>query len=112
MCHLLLVLPILALPVFWLLPFEIAAPLYAVAVGLAGTVYAIAIKSMHAPVTTGKESLIHATGVVEHVADGVPSVFVRGEHWAARTTDGELAPGDRVEIVSLDGLTLRVKHTG
>lgn len=112
MCHVLLALPILALPVFWLFPFEIAAPLYAVAFGLSMAVYAVIMKSRHAPVVSGKEALIHATGVVERIVDGVPSVLIRGEHWTALSEDRQLHPGDRVEVVSVDGLTLHVRRTG
>lgn len=112
MCHVLLALPILALPVFWLFPLGIAAPLYGVAFALSAAIYVAAIRSMHNPVVTGKEALIHVTGVVENIVDGVPSVLIRGEHWAARSEDRELRPGDRVEVVGIDGLTLRVKRKG
>ena len=110
MCHLLLVLPILALPVFWLFPFDIAAPLYAVAFALSAAIYAIAFKSMRLPVVSGKEALTHASGVVERIVDGEPSAFIRGEHWTVRSEDQPLHVGDRVEVVSVDGLTLRVRH--
>ena len=111
MCHVLLALPILALPVFWLFPLDIAAPVYAVAFALAVGGYALAFDSMHRPVVSGKEALIHATGVVERIVDGVPSVFINGEHWtAASSDDQQLEPGDHVEVVSMDGLTLRVRR--
>jgi membrane-bound ClpP family serine protease len=35
-------------------------------------------------------------------------VFVRGELWRARTDDGEIAPGEQVQVDALDGLTLDV----
>lgn len=110
MCHIALALPILALPVFWLFPFDVAAPVYAVAFALSAAMYAMAIKSMHLPVVTGKEALLHATGVVERVDDGVPSVIIRGEHWTARSEGQPLQAGDRVEVLSIDGLTLQVRR--
>jgi membrane protein implicated in regulation of membrane protease activity len=37
-------------------------------------------------------------------------VFVAGELWRARRSDGgELVPGDRVRVVSVDGLELTVR---
>ena len=110
MCHVALALPILALPVFWLLPFDVAAPVYAVAFALSAAMYAMAVKSMHLPVVSGKEELLHVTGVVERMVDGVPSVFIRGEHWTADTEGQELQAGDHVEVVGIDGLTLRVRR--
>ena len=109
MCHVLLVLPLLASPVFWLFPFEIAAPLYAIAFTLSAAVYVIAVKSMHARVVSGKEALIHAPGVVKSIVDGVPFVRVLGEDWTALSKDHRLHEGDRVEVVGIDGLTLQVR---
>ncbi len=37
------------------------------------------------------------------------SVFVRGEHWTA-LADEPIAAGERVEIVAVDGLRLRVRR--
>jgi membrane-bound serine protease (ClpP class) len=37
------------------------------------------------------------------------SVFVRGEHWAARA-DQPVAAGERVEVVAVEGLRLRVRR--
>lgn len=109
MCHVLLALPILALPVFWLFPFDVAAPLYGTAFTLSVAFYAVALKTMHTPVVTGKEALIHATGVVEDMVDGVPSVRIRGERWSARCESQQLHPGDHVEVVGIEGLTLSVR---
>ena len=49
-----------------------------------------------------------AGSVGEVRRDGM--VFVNGELWRAKTTSGEpLQPGERVEVESLDGLTLTVR---
>jgi len=37
------------------------------------------------------------------------SVFVRGEHWTS-FADQAIAAGERVEIVAVDGLRLRVRR--
>lgn len=44
MCHFLLLLPVLALPAFWIWPLETALPVYASAVAVALAVYALAYK--------------------------------------------------------------------
>ena len=53
MCHVLLFLPVVALPVFWLLPLSIELPAYALALGIALWIYALAIKTARLPVMTG-----------------------------------------------------------
>ena len=110
MCHVLLILPLLALPVFWWLPLGIAAPTYAVVLGLSGATYAAALKAMRRPVVTGKEALLHGEGLVERDADGELSVRILGERWAARAEGQELKSGDRVTVAGKDGLTLRVRR--
>ena len=54
----------------------------------------------------------HIAGAVGEVRSG-GLVFVNGELWQARTSDGEtLRPGDRVRVDSLDGIVLTVTPEG
>jgi membrane-bound serine protease (ClpP class) len=58
------------------------------------------------PATVGPQTIAGAVGEVRR--DGL--VFVNGELWRARRADGgELRPGDRVRVESLDGLVLTVR---
>ena len=100
--------PLLALPVFWLLPLSIAAPVYAVVIAVSAAIYGLIFKSMRKPVRTGKEGIIHAIGVVEDASGDMLEVRIQGEHWTARCADEHLQPGDKIEVVSIDGLTLGV----
>ncbi len=45
MCHLLLLLPVVALAVFWLLPLSVAFPVYALAVGEIALVDGLQLKA-------------------------------------------------------------------
>ena len=108
MCHLILLMPVLALAAFWILPLALAIPLYAVVIALSAATYAIVLKSMHTPVTTGREGIIHAIGVVERGHDDMLEVRIDGEHWSAHCADEHLEPGDKIEVVSIDELTLGV----
>jgi membrane-bound ClpP family serine protease len=109
MCHLLLLLPILALPVFWVWPLAVAGPTYAAIVSAALVTYAYAVKAMRQPVETGTEEMLHSTG---YVVDGpdADSLWVRvhNERWLARTTQSGLHKGDRVRVVGMEGMTLLV----
>lgn len=111
MCHLLLLLPIVALPVFWLLPPGVSVPVYAVATCISLLVYAGAIKAMRRPVVTGKEHMLGAKGEVVRTGSGHLTVSIDGELWSGASAGGRLDVGDEVSVVGMDGLRLRVLRT-
>ena len=61
------------------------------------------------PVRTGSEELVGATAEVREPLDPTGQVFVQGALWQARSSGGTIAPGNRVRIKSVDGLTLEVE---
>jgi inner membrane protein len=72
MCHLVLLLPVLALPVFWLWPLSIAVPVYGLAVAFSIALYLLAMKTMSMPRLNGSDGIVGRTGrVVEIGARGV-----------------------------------------
>ena len=112
MCHLLLGLPFLALPLFWLLPLELAAPAYAAAALIALGIYAYALKAMRMPRVNGAEGMLGETGRVVGVGERGATLFFHGELWSA-DVEGELpAAGDAARIVGIEGLRLRIKRCG
>lgn len=111
MCHLVLGLPILGLPIFWLWPLDLALPVYLVILLLSGWVYYYTFAAMRRAVVVGPETLLHSHGQVVSVADGRVCVRVQSELWRA-DSDAELNPGDRVEVVGVDGLRLQVARLG
>ena len=62
-----------------------------------------AVAARRRPISVGPQEIVGMEGVVR---DG-GLVFVRGELWRARSNE-PLAPGQRVRVDALDGLTLRV----
>jgi membrane-bound serine protease (ClpP class) len=66
------------------------------------------IPVFHKKPVTGIESMIGMKcKVVEPLApNGV--VSIKGEYWKAESVKGEIAAGEQVEIVDLDGLLLKV----
>jgi len=107
MCHLILLLPFLALPVFWLLPLVPAVTLYSAVVVLSVLVYYYSIKAMRLPVGTGREAMLHSIGEVVAVTPKTLQVRVHSEIWDARS-DQPLIEGDRVEVIAIIGLHLQV----
>jgi len=69
------------------------------------------LRALHRPLTTGAAVMVGQTGVVRTALDPEGQVLVGGELWGAVTRDGPVPPGEHVEIVSVDGLTLTVTRT-
>ena len=67
----------------------------------------MALRARKAPVVSGRESLIGATGVVELIAGDTVFVRVQGERWRVRSS-APLLPGEQVRVTAIDGLTLDV----
>ncbi|MBW1692110.1 MAG: hypothetical protein JRG73_19225 [Deltaproteobacteria bacterium] len=109
MCHVVLFMPVLALPVFWLLPLPQAAGVYGVVLFLSIFLYWKVYQAMRRPVITGKESLVRADGrVLEADRPNRPRVVVRNEIWNAESKH-PLSVGEPVVVLSVRGLRLVVE---
>lgn len=110
MCHLLLFLPVVALPVFWLLPLSIALPAYALALAIAFWVYALAIKTTRQPAMTGAEGMIGESGRVVRVEGRTATLQIHGELWSADAEGEALTVGESALVVGIKGLRLRARR--
>lgn len=109
MCHLILLMPVLAIPLFWFMPLLVAAPVYSVILIASGWIYYLAIRAMQRPVETGPEELIHSTGEVVGKEGTRLRVHVHSETWSAESMD-ELQIGDFVEIIAIKNMKLKVRR--
>jgi membrane-bound serine protease (ClpP class) len=57
---------------------------------------------------TGAEGLVGRSGVADTALDPEGWIVVQGERWRARA-EGAMARGEAVEVVSMEGLLLRVR---
>jgi membrane-bound serine protease (ClpP class) len=111
MCHIALLLPLLALPVLWMWPLAVSVPVYAAVAIVSAAVYWYAILAMRRPVETGAEAMIGAIGKIAE-SDGARLVVrIGGELWNARSLVA-LHEGDRVEVVAVKRLVLMVEALG
>ena len=108
MCHVLLILPLVALPVFWILPLSAALPVYGVVLGLSAAIYWYAICAMRQPKQNGAEGMIGAIGHVVANDLGERHVQLRNELWDVVST-GPLSQGDCVKVVAAEDTGLRVR---
>jgi membrane-bound serine protease (ClpP class) len=111
MCHFILLLPVVTLPVFWLWPIALAVPAYAAVLLLSAWVYVYSVRAMQRPVVTGAEQMLHTKGRVVEVDGSTARIRVRSELWDASSPDS-LHKGDWVTVEEIDGLTLRVRRAG
>src|SRR5690606_38611027 len=68
----------------------------------------LAIRSQKKAIVSGKETLIGTEGVVLSVMNEQVVVKIMGEIWEARSSQ-MLNEGDKVKVVSIDGLKLHVE---
>jgi membrane-bound serine protease (ClpP class) len=68
------------------------------------------VKAQFLPIRAGKEAMIGETAIaLQPIDSNGGKVFVEGEYWNA-VSDVPMETGERVEIVGIDGLTLKVKR--
>lgn len=113
MCHLLLLMPVVGLPVFWLVPLSFAIPAYIVIVLISGVLYWLIAISMRKRPETGAESLPGTEAeVVSKLSPGHGAQYLvrsQGELWSARSAD-VLELGETVRIAALRGISLVVER--
>lgn len=108
MCHLILLLPLLALPIFKYLPLEEAAFYYGLILIMCGILYWLMMRDMRKPASTGIEGMLGRVGtVIGKTRNGI-KVSVKGETWDADCED-EVSEGEKVEVTGLTHLRLRVR---
>ena len=76
-----------------------------------GLVILAVTRSLRMPEITGTGELVGMKGKARTGLDPEGMVFVRGEIWQARA-DEPLGAGERVEVVAVDGMELRVRKSG
>jgi membrane-bound serine protease (ClpP class) len=70
------------------------------------------VRAQHRKPTTGQEGLLGATAEVRSELDPAGLVFVSGALWRAVIEDGKVSTGEKVQVVGVDGLQLKVRKLG
>jgi len=71
----------------------------------------VAVRAHRGRVDTGKEGLIGMQAVARTDIGADGQVHLRGENWNARS-DMPIAKGEKVTVVAVEGLTLKIKRSG
>lgn len=108
LCHLLLLLPLAGLLLFAVLPLPTALALYLPLAALSLAIGIPAVRAMYGPVATGVEGMRGKEGVVVTAEGRAGLLRCGGGLWRYSAAE-PLAPGDRVSIVEIRGLTAVVR---
>ena len=68
------------------------------------------IRAQRGRARMGQETLVGTEGVARTDLAPEGTVHVAGEMWTAHSEDGQIAEGERVRVVAVDGLHLRVRR--
>ncbi len=77
------------------------------------TIVGFAIRALRVPIRTGQESLSGRFGTARTALEPSGQVLAGSELWTAELAEGSdpVSKGDRVEIVAVEGLRLKVRKT-
>ena len=105
---------VLVLLVLWFLGIKIPLSVAIVIALLLGTfvfiTHKVIIPSFHKKQVTGSEGMIGLEGEVIESLTPVGVIMVGGEYWKAKSVGENIAVGEEVEILEVDGLRLVVKR--
>ena len=110
MCHLILFLPVFALPLFWIFPPDTALPLYLFILGISLFLYFKVFQAMRQKVCTGQEGMLGRNGVVIEDIDPEGKIRCANEIWYAATEGRSLLKGEKVRITHIKRLMLLVEE--
>ena len=103
---------VIVILVLWFLGVQIPLPVMIVIAVLVGALVIMiniaVIPSFHRKQVTGREGMIGLQGTVVEPLTPVGAILVGGERWKAKSVDDNIEVGEDVEIVRIEGLTLRV----
>ncbi len=78
---------------------------------LFGVLVGFGIRALRAPIRAGREALVGKTGVARSDVEATGQVQLESELWTAEAAEGsgKIRKGDRVEVVEVQGLRLKVR---
>lgn len=66
------------------------------------------IRAQRSKVASGVEGMVGEIGQAESVLASEGEVLVKGEHWRARSVSGRIKKGEKVRVIGMEGLRLKV----
>lgn len=92
--------------------FRLAVPLIITTVIISALFFiwiiGMAIRAHKKKVTTGKEGLLLETGIAQTDLDLEGMIMIHGELWSAESIEGKINKGEKLQVVAVEGMKLRV----
>ncbi|MFC1912670.1 NfeD family protein [Chloroflexota bacterium] len=93
------------------IPLPLAIALALILGAIVFIIHVAVIPSFHRKQVTGQEGMIGQHGRVVEALTPMGTVMVNGERWRAKPVDNSIIDsGDNVEVVKIEGLTLKVER--
>jgi membrane-bound serine protease (ClpP class) len=92
-------------------PWTLIATLAVITAGFVVTVAQMAVRARRRPVVSGVSSLVGADGEMLDDATDTGWANIRGETWQVKTA-ARVSRGQKVRVVGVDGVSLRVAPVG
>lgn len=108
MCHLLWILPVLALPLFWIFDFYTALPIYLGVVALSGITLYLTVQSIRQAPQSGIEGMKGEIVEVMEASGSRGRVRYHNTLWYVAARE-PIAIGEKVRIIGNRGLSLIVE---
>jgi membrane-bound ClpP family serine protease len=108
MCHLILLSPLLALPLFFILPFKTALITYLLVVSVSVFIYFKIAMAIRSRVRTGKEAMTGAEALVVQDISPEGKIQFGAELWTAMSGGEKFSAGEVVTIQGFRGLRVVV----
>ncbi|HJU05364.1 MAG TPA: nodulation protein NfeD [Nitrospiraceae bacterium] len=93
---------------FLQISWSVILPVVGAAAGFSLLIVGMGMRAMRKPPLTGKEGMVGTMGIAKTALAPRGQVLIRGELWEA-FSESPAQPGDRVEVIRMEGLTLYVK---
>jgi membrane-bound serine protease (ClpP class) len=90
--------------------WRVIVPVVALTAGMFVFAVSAGVRAQLSHPTTGAAGLLHASAVAQTPLAPEGQVLVQGELWRARTEGEAIAAGERVQVVGVEGLTLKVER--
>ncbi len=110
MCHLILFLPFLTLPVFWFFPLSTAMPIYLFVLGISLFLYFKIFQAMRLKPRLGKDAMLGKTGIVIQNINPEGKIKYATEIWNAKADGKKFSKGDKIIIHGFWGMKVLVKE--
>jgi membrane protein implicated in regulation of membrane protease activity len=108
---LILLLPILAIGLFFILPFSQALPAYLIILAFSIFLDVLVVRSLRRSRKSDLFTMVGQTAEIINWTDGAGQVLCQGTIWEARSERGEsFDHGAAVKVTGLRGLTLLVER--